>query len=209
MSLVLEQAPLGSLENLLQNKPIALPRILLYRIAIQMASALCFLHSINIIFRDLKAGNILLWSLSSDYLINCKLTNFSIATHAEPEGTRGLHGTKGFIAPEVSHIGHTKEHSVYDHRADIFSFSMFLYQLMARQDPFYNLQSSSIEAATEEGIRPQLEDVSVAEVGLYYMTHVIIGGGKGGAMELQPHLILSVLHRMFIFYHRNVFFSVS
>ena len=36
-----------------------------------------------------------------------------------------------------------------------------------------------------------------------------IGGGKGGAMGLQPHLILRVLHRILIFYHRNIFFSVS
>ena len=36
-----------------------------------------------------------------------------------------------------------------------------------------------------------------------------IGGGKGGAMGLQPHLNLRVLHWMFIFYHRNIFFSVS
>ena len=62
---------------------------------------------------------------------------------------------------------------MYDHRADIFSFGMFLYQLVARRDPFYNLQSSSIEAAIEEGIRPQLEDISVAEVGLYYMSRVM------------------------------------
>ena len=33
-----------------------------------------------------------------------------------------------------------------------------------------------------------------------------IGGGKDGAMGLQPNLILRVLHRVFIFYHRNIFF---
>ena len=36
-----------------------------------------------------------------------------------------------------------------------------------------------------------------------------IGGGKGGAMGLQPHLILRILHRNFILYHRNILFFVS
>ena len=33
----------------------------------------------------------------------------------------------------------------------------------------------------------------------------VIGGGKGGAMGLQPHLISGVLHRILIFYHIEIF----
>ena len=173
MSLVLEEAPEGSLLALLLTGQKSFSRIVLYRIAIQVASALCFLHSINIIFRDLKVGNVLLWSLSLDHLINCKVFDFSIAVHTYPEGTRGFHGTRGFIAPEVSHVNDAKEHSVYDHRADIFSFGMFLYQLIARRHPFHNIPPLIIETAIEEGQRPQLEDVSVAESGLYYLSRVM------------------------------------
>ena len=173
MSLVLEEAPEGSLQVPLFREQRPFPRIVLHRIAIQVASALRYLHSINIIFRDLKADNVLLWSLSPDHLINCKVTDFNIAAHADPEGTRGLHGTKGFIAPEVAHVNRAKEHSVYDHRADIFSFGMFLYQLLARRHPFHNVQPFKIEAAIEEGQRPQLEDVSLAETGLYYLSRVM------------------------------------
>ena len=173
MLLVLEEAPEGSLQAPLLREQRAFPRIVLHRIAIQVASALRFLHSINIIFRDLKADNVLLWSLLPDHLINCKVTDFNIAAHADPGGARGLHGTKGFIAPEVAHINRAKERSVYDHRADIFSFGMFLYQLLARRHPFHNVQPFKIEAAIEEGQRPQLEDVSLAETGLYYLSRVM------------------------------------
>ena len=183
MSLVLEEAPLGTLQTplLKEQKPIS--RIVMYRIAIQVASALHFLHSIYIIFRDLKADNVLLWSLSPDHLINCKVTDFSIATHADPGGARGLHGTKGFIAPEVAYVNHLKERSVYDHRADIFSFGMFLYQLIARRHPFHNVVPFKIEAAIEEGQRPQLEDIPVAEIGLFYMTRVMKKCWAGSANE--------------------------
>ena len=173
LSLVLEEAPEGSLETPLLIEQREFPRIVFYRIAVQVASALRFLHSINIIFRNLKADNVLLWSLSPDHLINCKVADFNIAAHTDPGGIRGLHGTKGFIAPEVSHINHAKEHSVYDHQADIFSFGMFLYQLVAHRHPFHRLEASKIEPAIEEGKRPELEDVSIAEVGLYYMTRVM------------------------------------
>ena len=173
MSLVLEEAPDGSLETPLFREQQPFSRIVLHRIAIQVASALHFLHSINIIHRNLKATNVLLWSLLPDHLINCKVTGFNIACYADPGGVKGLFGTKGFIAPEVAHVNHAKERSVYDHRADIFSFGMFLYQLLARRYPFHNVQPFEIKAAIEEGQRPQLEDVSVAETGLYYLSRVM------------------------------------
>ena len=173
MSLILEETPEGSLQAPLLREQRPFSRIVLHRIAIQVASALHFLHGINIIFRDLKAADVLLWSLSPDHLINCKVTDFNIAAYVDPGGTRGLYGTKGFIAPEVAHVNRAKERSVYDHQADIFSFAMFLYQLLARRHPFHNVQPFKIEAAIEEGHRPQLEDVSLAETGLYYLSRVM------------------------------------
>ena len=173
MSLVLEEAPEGSLQVPLIREHRSFSRIILYRIAIQVASALHFLHSINIMHRNLKADNVLLWSLSPDHLINCKVTDFNNAVQTNPEGTRGLHGTKGFIAPEISRVNYAKNYSVYNHMADIFSFGMFLYQLVARRVPFHNIQPYKIETTIERGHRPQLEDIMTAEIGLYYMTRVM------------------------------------
>ena len=173
MALVLEVAPLGSLSNSLYKRHVMIPRIVIHRMAIQVVSALRFLHSIHIIFRDLKAANVLVWSLDPDHLINCKVTDFNTSTYIDPGGTRGFSGTKGFVAPEVAHVNKAKERSIYNHMADIFSFGMLLYQMIARQRPFHNLPSFSVQPAIEDGQRPSLDDCPVAKVGYFYLTHIM------------------------------------
>ena len=173
IALVLEEAPLKSLEFPILKKKIPVHRLTIFRIAAEMAAALRFLHSRGIIYRSLKAANVLLWTLDPDSLCHCKMTDFGIATHLAPIGARGLQGTKGFIAPEVLHIGKRKQRSVYDHRADIFSFGMFLYQVIARRHPYHNIPPHRIDVAVEQGDRPELQDVNISRTGYHYLTQVM------------------------------------
>ena len=173
MALVLEEAPLKSLEFPILKKKIPVHRLTIFRIAAEVAAALRFLHSRGIIYRDLKAANVLLWTLDPDSLCHCKVADFGIATHLAPIGARGLQGTKGFIAPEVLHIGKRKQRSVYDHRADIFSFGMFLYQVIARRHPYHNIPPHRIDVAVEQGDRPKLQDVDISRTGYHYLTQVM------------------------------------
>ena len=173
MALVLEKAPLRSLDFPLLKRKIPIHRLTIFRIATEVAAALRFLHSQGIIFRDLKASNILLWTLDPDSLCHCKVADFSIAARLAPTGNRGLLGTKGFIAPEVLFIGKRKQRSVYDHKADIFSFGMFLYQIIARRRPYHNIPPHRIDVAVESGERPKLQDVDIAHSGYYYLTQIM------------------------------------
>ena len=175
MALVLEEAPLKSLEFPILKKKIPVHRLTIFRIAAEVAAALRFLHGRGIIFRDLKAANVLLWTLDPDSLCHCKVADFGIATHLAPIGARGLQGTKGFIAPEVLHIGKRKQRSVYDHRADIFSFGMFLYQIIARRHPYHNIPPHRIDVAVESGERPKLQDVDISRTAYHYLTQVMKG----------------------------------
>lgn len=163
MAMVLEEAPMGSLEKPFIKSRLSIHRLVIHRIAVQVAAALNFLHEGGIIFRDLKAANVLLWSLDPESLCHCKVTDFGIATNATPIGARGIIGTKGFIAPEVLHVGKKKEHSLYDHKADIFSFGMLLYQMISRRHPFHDMPPVKIDSAVENGERPKLDDVPESE----------------------------------------------
>ena len=161
-AIVLEEAPLKSLEYPLLKEKISIHRLTVFRIAAQVAAALRFLHSQGIIFRDLKAANVLLWTLDPDSLCHCKVSDFSIAAHLPLTGTKGKFGTKGFMAPEVLSNNRC---SIYDEKADIFSFSMFLYQLITRRYPsrYHPLQ----------GERPKFHDIDVASKGYHYLTRLM------------------------------------
>ena len=173
MALVLEEAPMGSLQKYLIKDNIPIHRLVIYRMAAQVAAALHFIHNLGIVFRDLKASNVLLWSLSPDSLCHCKLTDFGTVTHLTPVGAKGLQGTEGFTAPEVFYIDKRKRRCIYDHKADIYSFSMFLYQMIARRHPFHDMKPHRIDNAVELGERPKLQDVSLAETSFYFLTRLM------------------------------------
>ena len=174
MATVIEVAPFQSLELSILKKKEPVHRLTIFRIAAQVAAALRFLHIHGIIFRDLNASNVLVWTLDPDSLCHCKLADFVSATHLMPASVRGVQGTKGFIAPEVLHTSRrNKQRSTYDHKADIFSFGMFLYQLIARRYPYDYLPPNRIDVAVESKERPRLQDVDVARTGYHYLTQLM------------------------------------
>ncbi|XP_056165860.1 probable serine/threonine-protein kinase PBL18 isoform X2 [Syzygium oleosum] len=100
--LVYEFMPKGSLENHLFRKCVEpIPWATRMNIAISVARGLSFLHGLdaNVIYRDLKASNIL---LDSDF--NAKLSDFGLARDG-PTGDKThvstrVVGTRGYAAPE-------------------------------------------------------------------------------------------------------------
>ncbi|KAG7565792.1 Protein kinase-like domain superfamily [Arabidopsis suecica] len=127
--LVYEFMHKGSLENhLFANgnrdfKPLSW--ILRIKVALDAAKGLAFLHSepVKVIYRDIKASNIL---LDSDF--NAKLSDFGLARDG-PMGetsyvsTRVM-GTFGYAAPEYVSTGHLNA------RSDVYSFGVVLLELL-------------------------------------------------------------------------------
>lgn len=166
LRLVLDLAPLGALDTYLkQKRPLA--RVLIHRMAGQVAAALAYLHDQLIIFRDLKAANVLVWSLDLNDAINVKVTDYGIATFAAPTGLKGFEGTKGFQAPEMLRFSGKEE---YTCMVDVYAFAMFLYQLIAQRPPFHSLGEVHISPAVLKGRRPALRDVPVSKCGFLYLT---------------------------------------
>lgn len=95
-----------------------------------IASSLKYLHSINIIHRNLKPDNILL-----DEHLFPKLFGFGFSKPLSTENNKqrksDLIGTPSFIAPELYEGEYTKA-------SDVYSFAMCVYEIINKVFPFDN-----------------------------------------------------------------------
>ncbi len=117
----------GTLKSLLRGNPVSQDEI--YRVISQVGDALHHMHAIGVIHRDVKPSNVLL-----DQYGNCMLTDFGIAKlasgAAQFTGTGVSVGTPTYMSPEQALAG------AMDHRSDIYSLGVILYQMATGRVPF-------------------------------------------------------------------------
>ncbi|XP_044078225.1 serine/threonine-protein kinase 10 [Siniperca chuatsi] len=119
----------------------------------QMLEALVYLHSMKIIHRDLKAGNILLM-LDGDI----KLADFGVSA----KNTKTLQrrdsfiGTPYWMAPEVV-MCETMKDAPYDYKADIWSLGITLIELAQIEPPHHELNPMRVLLKIAKSEPPTLE----------------------------------------------------
>jgi len=134
-----------------QDPELVLKRI---RVAAQIAAAVEYLHGRGIIFRDLKPNNI-----GFDEKGDVKIFDFGLAREVptskghmdEVYHMSGRIGTIRYMSPE------TAKSEKYNLKADVYSWSMVLYEIMALAKPFesYSRQAHK-DLVCKGGDRPQI-----------------------------------------------------
>ncbi|KAL8527360.1 hypothetical protein ACS0TY_005285 [Phlomoides rotata] len=152
--LVYEYMPKGSLENHLFRKGVQLvPWATRMRIAVDVARGISFLHSLDpsVIYRDLKASNVLL-----DSEFNAKLSDFGLAREG-PKGDRThvstrVVGTRGYAAPEYVATGHLTP------KNDVYSFGVVLLELLSGKRAAGDENTGGAEETLVDWAKPFLSD---------------------------------------------------
>ncbi|PHU29592.1 putative serine/threonine-protein kinase NAK [Capsicum chinense] len=152
--LVYEVMAKGSLENHLFKKRVQIiPWPTRISIAVDVARGLSFLHGLeaNVIYRDLKASNIL---LDSDF--NAKLSDFGLARDG-PSGDRThvstrVVSTTGYAAPEYVASGHLTP------KNDVYSFGVVLLELLSGKRATGDENAGGADEKLVEWAKPFLSD---------------------------------------------------
>lgn len=125
--------PAGSVDDLLAQGPIPVERVL--SIVEQVAPALDYAHTKNVLHRDLKPSNILLDDENGAYI-----TDFGIARllgqDQETQGitltAHGVIGTPSYMSPEQA------QGQPLDGRSDVYSLGIMLFEMLTGRRPFQN-----------------------------------------------------------------------
>ncbi|KAK8944175.1 Serine/threonine-protein kinase HT1 [Platanthera zijinensis] len=137
----------GSLYDFLhkQKGVFKLPSLL--RVAIDVCKGMNYLHQNNIIHRDLKTANILM-----DENEVVKVADFGVARVKTQSGVMTAEtGTYRWMAPEVI------EHKPYDHKADVFSFAIMIWELLTGKLPYeYLTPLQAAVGVVQKALRPTI-----------------------------------------------------
>ena len=127
-------------------------------IGLGVARAMEFLHSHNVIYRDLKPQNVGFDETDTVRLFDFGLTRIlKTSTYDAPERRlTGFTGTARYMAPEVARSEH------YYYSSDVHSFAIMLWEVITLERPYASFDSLDIlfKKAVHGNARPSTRNIS-------------------------------------------------
>jgi len=141
--IVTELVPGGSLFDLIHTKPLLRPEAVIV-IGGGVCKGMTYLHSMGVIHRDLKPGNLLMAAVHSPAgpQLVVKVADFGLARVQDSTRTMtGGIGTSQYTAPEVLRSER------YDSKVDVYSFGIILWEIHAKRLPYSDMNQMQIAVA--------------------------------------------------------------
>ncbi|XP_009109275.3 serine/threonine-protein kinase STY17 [Brassica rapa] len=147
LCIVTEFMARGSIYDFLHKQKGVFKLQSLLKVALDVSKGMNYLHQNNIIHRDLKTANLLM-----DEHDVVKVADFGVARVQTQSGVMTAEtGTYRWMAPEVI------EHKPYDHRADVFSYAIVLWELLTGELPYsYLTPLQAAVGVVQKGLRPKI-----------------------------------------------------
>jgi serine/threonine-protein kinase len=142
-----------SLRNKLESGPLELDEAL--RIATQVAQGLQIAHKKGVVHRDIKSANIMVTEDNQAKIMDFGLARMTGGTLITQEGT--AMGTVAYMSPEQS------QGEEVDHRTDIWSFGVVLYEMLTGQLPFKGEHEQAVVYAIRKDKPKPITEV-IAEI---------------------------------------------
>ncbi|MDF1665649.1 MAG: serine/threonine-protein kinase [Planctomycetota bacterium] len=162
---VMDYVPGEGLDSLFRKHG-ALSLKLSFQLLCQILDGLDYVHSKNIVHRDLKPANLLIYNDDSDNK-QLKIADFGLArvlNREQREQELGkpifvtiagvMTGTPAYIAPE------TIREDAIDHRADLYSVGVILFEMLTGRKPFPFMTHMAIIAGHLSDAPPKLASAS-------------------------------------------------
>lgn len=139
----------GTLFELLHQSQTRVTWPMRKKFALDTCKGMRYLHDSKLLHRDLKSSNLML-----DKDFNCKVGDFGLTRISRGTAAvqmTGQCGTFQYMAVEVL------ANKPYSEKADVFSFGILLWEMVARKLPYFGMQPMQVGIAVlQQGMRPPI-----------------------------------------------------
>ncbi|MDY7233230.1 trifunctional serine/threonine-protein kinase/ATP-binding protein/sensor histidine kinase [Hyalangium rubrum] len=157
-AIVMEDVGARSLRHLMEERRLRLGEVL--RLGVGIAAALAAIHRQNVIHKDINPANIIVEPMRGEV----RLIDFGLATLPSREtpsflSPNLLEGTLRYIPPEQT----GRMNRAVDHRADLYSLGVTLYEMLTGQVPFAATDAMELvhQHIAQQPIPPHVMDPSI------------------------------------------------